>query len=145
METILLWSHPVIQSIALCMGIIAMIQGWKRVSFYMGNKSSVFPWKRHVKWGSAALILWIIGATGFYITHTVFGMTHITDIHAILAWFIVGLSCVGLWSGYVMNKNKIRRKWFPIIHGCINVSLLVLVVYEAITGFELMSAFGLIN
>jgi len=140
MNSFLLWSHPVIQIIAMLIGIFAIVQGAKRFAMQHGKKC-LFPWKQHVKLGSAALILWIFGATGFYVTHTVFEVTHITGIHAYLAWVIVILSVFGLISGYVMNKIKKRRKVLPAVHGAANVILLILILIECYKGIWLMRDF----
>ena len=142
-ESFLMYSHPVVQLFALFLGIWAMYQGCKRVAMQRGVKV-MFPWKQHVKLGSAALLLWVIGGLGFYVTHSLFGMTHITDEHATIAWYVLGLSVLGFSSGYVMNKYKKKRKWMPIIHGAVNVLLLALVIYEAYSGMFLLAAFGLV-
>jgi len=141
-ENFLMYSHPVVQFCALFFGIWAMYQGCKRFAMLHGVKI-IFPWKQHVKFGSAALILWTLGGLGFYVTHSLFGMTHITDGHAMIAWYVIGLSVLGFGSGYVMNKYKKKRKWMPILHGLLNIFLLALVIYEAYTGMFLLSTFGL--
>lgn len=140
METIILWIHPVTQTLAALMGAVAMWQGWKKVQMLRGKKV-IFPWKQHVRWGSWGLILWTSGALGFYVTHSIFGETHITGEHAILAWPIIALSLFGLWTGYVMNKYKKKRFWLPLCHGISNVVLFALVIVECITGVGLYSAF----
>ena len=140
MDTFLLWAHPVMQVVAALTGFWAMWQGVKRFAMQMGRKA-IFPWKSHVRLGSVALVLWSLGALGFYVTHTVFGMTHITDLHAELAWPIVALSVFGLVSGYIMNKHKKRRKVLPMLHGLVNVLLVVLVFIECWTGYEMMGQF----
>lgn len=140
METLILWVHPVMQSIAALLGVVAMWQGWKRVQMQRGKKI-IFPWKQHVHWGSWALILWTSGALGFYVTHSIFGSTHITGLHAELAWPIVGLSLFGLGSGYIMNTYKKKRVLLPIAHGISNVLLMGLVIAECITGVGLYKTF----
>lgn len=136
MDQTLLWAHPVMQVVALVMGLWALWQGSRRVAMQMGKKV-IFPWKKHVRWGGGALILWVAGALGFYITHTVFGSVHITGLHAELAWVIIALSMFGLVTGYVMNTYKKRRKCLPIIHGVSNTVLVVLVLIECWTGYKL--------
>ena len=91
MDQTLLWLHPVMQVFALLLGGFAMWQGLQRVAMSHFKKKIIFPWKSHVRWGSLAMLLWIAGAFGFYVTHAVFGETHITGIHAVLAWWIIAL------------------------------------------------------
>ena len=85
MSEILLWVHPLMQVCAAVLGVWAMWQGLKRVAMLLGKKT-LFPWKQHVKLGTLALVLWILGAIGFYVTLDLFGSTHITGLHAELAW-----------------------------------------------------------
>ncbi|MBQ3058764.1 MAG: hypothetical protein IJD16_00400 [Desulfovibrio sp.] len=140
LETIIFWVHPVTQGLAVLIGLLAMWQGIIRVRMLCGQKV-IFPWRNHVRLGTAGLLLWTAGAYGFYVTHSYFGGTHITGIHATLAWPIMGLSILGLITGYIMNKYKKKRFWLPLIHGAGNTVLVLLVLYECWTGLELHSAF----
>ena len=136
-DTLVLWVHPVMQSVAVLIGLLAMWQGWKRVQMLRGRKV-IFPWRTHVRLGT---LLGTAGAFGFYVTHSLFGATHITGIHAVLAWPIIALSVLGLITGGIMNKYKKKRFWLPLIHGVGNTILIVLVLYECWTGLELYDAF----
>jgi uncharacterized membrane protein YozB (DUF420 family) len=135
-----LWSHPIIQIAAALLGVYAVMQGVRRFMFHFGKKR-LFQWKRHVKFGTVALILWVLGSTGFYVTHTVFEVTHITGIHADIAWIIVGLSVFGLITGYVLNKTKNRYKKLAVIHGVFNMVLFVLILVNFYSGIHLMRSF----
>ena len=136
MNTFLLWLHPLMQTVAVAIGIWAMRQGFQRVQMALGKKV-LFPWKRHVKLGTWALCQWSLGALAFYTAYAVFGYAHITGLHADLAWPIVGLSLFGLVSGLVMDRYKKKRKWLPIFHGLSNGILLCLVLLECWTGIKL--------
>ena len=141
MDQTLLWLHPVMQVFALLLGIFAMWQGMQRVAMNHFKKKIIFQWKSHVRWGSLAMILWIAGAFGFYVTHAVFGETHITGIHAVLAWWIIALCVAGLLTGAVMDQRKKKRFWLPVVHGGLNVLLLVLVLFECYTGYQISGSF----
>ena len=78
MSDILLWMHPLMQVCAAVLGVWAMWQGLKRVAMLLGKKT-LFPWKQHVKLGTLALVLWILGALGFYVTLDLFGSTTLPD------------------------------------------------------------------
>ena len=67
MSDVLLWLHPLMQVFAAVLGVWAMWQGLKRVAMLLGKKT-LFPWKQHVKYGTLALVLWLLGALGFYDT-----------------------------------------------------------------------------
>ena len=105
-------------------------------------QEDAFPWKQHVKLGTLALVLWILGALGFYVTLDLFGSTHITGLHAELAWPIIGLAILGLITGYIMNRYKKKRKILPLIHGTINVLLIILVAVECYTGVQVWKDFS---
>jgi LPXTG-motif cell wall-anchored protein len=135
-----MWTHPPLQGLAAVIGVMAMWQGGKRVAMQFGKKI-IFPWKRHVRLGALGLILWTLGALGFYVTHSVFGATHITGSHAVMAWPIIGLSLFGLGSGYIMDRRKKKRTWLPVAHGVANVILMGLVIAECVTGFGLLETF----
>ena len=64
MSEILLWVHPLMQVCAAVLGVWAMWQGLKRVAMLLGKKT-LFPWKQHVKLGTLALVLWILGAVSY--------------------------------------------------------------------------------
>ena len=140
MNQTLIWLHPLMQVVAAIIGLWALWQGWKRFSMTRG-KRVIFPWKQHVRLGSVGLVLWTLGALGFYVTHSLFGSTHMTGLHATLALFIIILSLFGLVTGYVMNKWKRKRFWLPLLHGGVNVFLVVLVLVECWTGYELLGPF----
>lgn len=55
------------------------VAGAEAVAMLLGKKT-LFPWKQHVKLGTLALVLWILGALGFYVTLDLFGSTHITGL-----------------------------------------------------------------
>ena len=140
MNTFLLWSHPIIQVIAALLGVYAIVQGIRRFASQRGKKR-LFQWKRHVKFGAITLVLWIFGSTGFYITHAVFEVTHVTGIHADIAWGIVGLSILGLVTGYVLNKAKGRYKKLAIVHGILNTVLFILMLINFYSGINLVRSF----
>lgn len=137
----LVWLHPLMQLCAAALGLWAMWQGLKRVAMLRGKKI-LFPWKQHVKLGTLALVLWILGGLGFYVTLELFGSTHITGLHAILAWPVITLAFVGLITGYIMNRYKRKRKILPMIHGILNVLLLILVAVECYTGSQVWKDFS---
>jgi len=139
-NTFLLWSHPIVQIVAALLGAYAIAQGIRRFASHYG-KRRLFQWKRHVKLGAIALGLWIFGSTGFYVTHTVFEVTHITGIHANIAWPVIGLSVFGLITGYVLNKTKGRYKKLAVIHGIFNTALFVLVLVNFYSGINLIRSF----
>lgn len=141
MDTILIWIHPIVQALALLFGIYAMWQGWKRVEMSTFKRKVIFPWKSHVRCGTWAMVLWLLGGLAFYTTHSIFGETHITGIHAHLTWVIFAFCIFGLVNGIIMDKYKKKRTWLPAAHGIANAILLILVIYECYTGIELMEAF----
>lgn len=70
------------------------------------------------------------------------GNTYITGLHAGLAWSITGLATLGLVTGYIMNRYKRKRKILPLIHGTINVLLIILIAVECYTGVQMWKDFS---
>lgn len=141
MSEILLWLHPLMQIFAALLGVWALYQGIQRIRMNRGVKL-IFPWKQHVKLGTYALALWLLGALGFYVTHDLFGETHITGTHAVLAWPVMALALFGLLTGFIMDKHKKRRSVLPWVHGIANIVLIILVAVLCYTGIELWDTFG---
>lgn len=138
----LAYLHPVMQSLVFLLALLVMYQGSKRIGMQLGKKA-IFPWKQHVKLGSYALILWIIGASlGSAVTDLLFGSTNVTAWHSATASYVLGLAVFGLATGFVMNKYKKKRKYLPILHGVSNFILLILFVYVAYTGMSILPALG---
>lgn len=142
MTDVLLWLHPLMQICAALLGVWAMWQGMKRAAMLYGRKKVLFPWKQHVKLGTVALVLWILGGLGFYVTLDLFGSTHITGLHAELAWPIIGLAFLGLITGYILNRYKKKRTVLPLVHGVLNVILIILVAIECYTGIGVWENFS---
>lgn len=49
---------------------------------------------------------------------------------------------LGLITGYIMNRYKKKRKILPLIHGTINVLLIILVAVECYTGVQVWKDFS---
>ena len=71
-----------------------------------------------------------------------FGEARVAGARAFMAWPVMLLAVIGLGTGYVMDRWKRRRVWMPLVHGALNVLLLVLVAAECWTGVELWESFG---
>ena len=140
MNTFLIWSHPIVQVVAVFLGAFAMAQGVKSFASRYGKKY-LFQWKNHVKIGAIALVLWIFGLTGFCVMHIVFEATYVTGIHANIAWAIAGLSVFGLISGYILDKVKNQYRKLVLIHGICNTVLFVLVLINFYNGIGLARSF----
>ena len=48
-DTLVLWVHPAMQSLAVLIGLLAMWQGWKRIEMLRGRKV-IFPWRTTCAW-----------------------------------------------------------------------------------------------
>ena len=52
------------------------------------------------------------------------------------------VAILGLITGYIMNRYKKKRKILPLIHGTINVLLIILVAVECYTGVQVWKDFS---
>ena len=134
MSDVLLWLHPLMQVCAAVLGVWAMWQGMKRAAMLYGKKKMLFPWKQHVRLGTQALVQRNLRGLGYNVTRDHIGSTHIAGLHAELAWPIIGLAFLGLITGYILNRYKKKRTVLPLVHGVLNVVLIILVAIECYTG-----------
>lgn len=142
MNTLFQWSHPLTQIFALLVGLVAFLYGFMDFLRRHCGKKILFPWKKHVRWGTLALILWMFGTiSGFTLTWVGYDTIFITDEHAYVGVTIFFLAIASLFTGFIMDKYKKNRKKLPIIHGIINLILIILVLWQAVTGHVLMESF----
>ncbi|HID29052.1 MAG TPA: DUF4079 family protein [Desulfobacterales bacterium] len=134
--------HPIIQSLATLIALYVFYLGIERFRSLHLNRKNVFRWKRHVVWGEIALGTWLAGVLG--------GMTvvkfywHgflITGTHGRVALIMVPFIIFGLVSGVYMNRNKKERRTLPLVHGLMNLIVLVLALAQVVSGWWVYRAF----
>ncbi len=139
---IIMWVHPLLQVVATVVGLVAMYWGIRRFQMTHLHHKIVFPWKRHVVWGTLALVLWLLGpVTGLYFAHIGWGSMFVTDIHYVLAFALVPLCLLGYGTGYVLDRHKKRRTVLNVVHGVNNLLLCIVVCVQVVTGVWVIRTF----
>lgn len=131
-----LWIHPVMQTLAVCLSLYVLHLGWVRFRLaHLGRKDAAFPWKRHVQLGTAVLSTWTLAfALGLGAVWWTWRSVFITGRHVQVALAMLPLVAFGLGSGMVMDRVKARRTLLPLAHGLGNAVLVLLALLQLYTG-----------
>lgn len=140
---VVLLGHPALMAAAILLAFATLRLGFERFrSTTLGNKAA-FDWKKHTKFGYTVLIVWLAGmAAGSSLTQIQWGEYGATGQHRVVAYYMFPLILFGLGTGYLMDKYKKPRKWLPILHGLGNTVLVLLSLWQAKTGIDVV--FGMI-
>lgn len=132
----IMWIHPVLQTLAVLVSLYVLYLGWTRFRFLtLGHKGIVFQWKRHVAVGVFVMVVWLLAfVIGLGVAWDAWQILGVTELHFLTALFMLPLIGFGLGSGYVMDKVKARRKTLPLAHGIANALLVALALCQLYTG-----------
>ena len=129
--------HPIIQFSAVMLTLYVFYLGVQRFWSLHLHQKTLFRWKRHVLLGKIALLVLSGGMIG--------GMTMvylywrgflITGSHGRVALVMTPFIIFGAASGLYMNRKKKKRKALPMIHGLINLVILILALTQVVTGWR---------
>jgi len=138
--------HPIIQILATLLALYVLLLGFDRFRWLHLHQNSHFNWKRHVRLGKIASLLWLFGlVVGFWIVQTQWHGVFITGSHGIRALYIAPLISIGCISGWYMDTHKKQRVFLPLLHACANLAVLFLALLQASSGLQVNSAFVLGN
>jgi len=136
--------HPVLQIAVTFLALYVFWLGIDRFRQRHLQQKIIFKWQAHVKWGSIALVLWLIGALiGLTMTKVYWHGTFITGSHGDRLFVVVSLLLFGLLSGWYMNRQKKQRVVLPLVHAAANVVLIVFVLLQALSGWDVYREFVL--
>ena len=127
--------HPVLQAIATLLGLYALWLGWARVrSLHLGQKT-VFARPRHILMGKIALVLWLLGLIGGLVVVRLFmGGWLVSGLHGPMGLACLPFIAFGLASGIYLERRPAARRVLPLLHGLNNLILLLLALWQAISG-----------
>lgn len=138
----MLYIHPLIQVAATFLGISAFVLGLPRFLFNHMGRRAAFKWKRHVFIGRLAMAGWGLGLLGgLLVARSVWGVTLMTGLHWQIAFWMLPLLVFGLATGEIMHRLKQPRKLMPLLHGINNLLLLVLALWQFVTGWVVLQDF----
>ena len=136
--------HPIIQLSATCLGLFVFYLGVQRFRSLHLKQKVKFNWKRHVLLGKIVMASWLAGILGgVSIVYMTWHGFLVTGIHGKVALVILPLILFGLFSGLYMNRKKQKRKFLPIAHGLINLTVLLLALYQMSTGWWVYNVYVL--
>ncbi len=131
--------HPILMGLALLAALAATHSGLLRAICLHLGKKKLFPWKRHVRFGTWAAALWLLGVpSGLMGAHVAFGVTFFSGAHVTVGCVMLVMAAFALGSGLVLDRVKKRRTLLPALHGCNNIALVALTVWQAVDGFALV-------
>ena len=131
--------HPVLMGLSLVLALYTLSSGCDRFRCLHLKQKRMFAWKRHVRFGTWAALLWIIGAPGGLLgAQLAFGVTFVSGSHAMIGCIMSVMAVFGLASGIYLDRVKKKRALLPALHGTNNVILLILTGVQAFSGFELL-------
>lgn len=136
--------HPFLQLSATAISLYVLVLGISRFRRLHLKHKTVFQRQRHVFFGTATLLLWLVGmGVGLVVVKTNWHGFLITGTHGNrLAIFLV-LILLSLGSGWYMHWQKGRRIFLPLAHGAINFLLVILALLQILSGWQVYKSFGI--
>lgn len=136
--------HPVIQSLSIVLFLYVFYLGIRRFRFIHLHQKTVFPWKRHVDMGKAALGVLMVGMIGgIALVYVYWHGFIITGIHGKIGVLMVPFMIFGFFSGIYMNRKKKNGRLLPLIHGLNNFFVLILGLFQVVSGLSVYKNFVL--
>lgn len=138
----LLWIHPLIQTLCLLLAVWVLHMGIRRFrAQHMGVKV-MFPWKQHVFWGKIVHVTWVLGMLlGLFMAWYAWGDINLTGPHFLVGVTMIPFLAVGLITGLMLQKPKGKRTALALVHGISNLVLFALAIYQAISSIEVIVLF----
>lgn len=138
----LMWIHPLIQSVAMLLGIYVLYMGIQRFRFQHLKTKCMFNWKLHVKLGKIVHGLWLSGfGLGLFMAWYEWGSVDLTGGHFRVGVIMVPVILIALVSGLILEKPKGKRAGLALIHGGCNLLLFFLACYQAWSAIEVIELF----
>ena len=138
--------HPIIMFVSTLLALYVFVLSIQRFRFLHLKQKAAFNWKRHVIFGEIVMITWLGGMLGgIAISYVTWHGFLITGTHGKVAMVMLPLILFGLFSGLYLNYRKGKRKLLPIIHGINNFVVLILALYQIISGWWVYNAYVLGN
>ncbi|WP_028574406.1 hypothetical protein [Desulfonatronovibrio hydrogenovorans] len=138
----MLWFHPLLQLLATIAAFYVLLLGWERFKGLHLGKKTRFNWKGHVFWGRLVIIVWLAGLVlGKVAVNNHFGMSGIFLNHNQGAMIMTPFMLVAYLTGSIMDRRRKKRIWLPAIHGANNIVLICLALYQAYTGYLIITNF----
>lgn len=140
----MLWIHPLLQLAATGLAIYVLSLGWVRFQVNHFGKRGKFMWADHVKFGKITHIIWMAGLVlGQYAVTREWGSNGVTGNHYIIGQMMMPCIAGGYITGVIMDRDKKKRRYMPLVHGVFNALALLLALAQVTTGWLVIREFML--
>ncbi len=135
----LLWIHPIVQSLT---GLLALYVFWLGLTRFAGRhfgSRTVFKWKRHVLLGKTVVVIWALGAVGgLTVTYVTYGKIFPGSLHVIVGVLALLLMLVAWLTGSQLDRRREKSDVLPVLHMTNNLLLLILAAMQLYTGIGII-------
>jgi hypothetical protein len=137
----LLWVHPVVQSLTAVLALYVLWLGLARFASRHLGKKTVFKWDRHVRFGKLVAVVWALGGLGgLTMTYITYGKIFTGSLHFRIGIAILVLLLVTWLTGTRMDRRRGQSDILPVIHLANNVLLLILIAIQLATGIGIVQS-----
>jgi len=137
----LLWIHPIVQSLTAVLALYVLWLGLSRFASRHLGRRTVFQWNRHVMLGKVVVVVWALGAFGGTImTYMAYGRIFTESLHFRIGILILAVLLVTWLTGTRLNRRREQSNILPVVHLVNNVILLILVAIQAVTGIGIVQS-----
>jgi len=127
--------HPSIQTISFILAVITFTMGLRRALTLHMDKRLSFNRKIHILLGKISLIMMFTGLLGgAFIAAVVWENPLVTGMHGYVGYSMAPLIVMAMISGVKLEKSGPKPAWLPLFHGTANTLLIVLALYEILSG-----------
>jgi hypothetical protein len=140
----MLWIHPLLQLAATGLALYVLSLGWVRFQVNHLGKKGKFMWADHVRLGKYTHIMWMGGLVlGQYAVAQYWGDNGITGNHFLFGQLMMPCIAAGYVTGFIMDRNKKKRPYMPLVHGVFNMLAVLLALFQVVTGVVVIRDFML--
>ena len=140
---LLLSIHPAVQFTAILLACYTAYLGLQRTQSLHFGKTAKFQRNQHVIAGAIALVAMIGGIGAGLIIVAFFMQNPNTGLHGIIAKTLLPFLLFGLFSGFYLYFKPEKRKIIPAIHALNNLIILLLVLMQIFTGWQVYQKYVL--
>jgi len=131
----MLWIHTLLKLANTGLALYVLSLGWVRFQVNHLGKKGQFQWIEHVKLGKYTHILWMAGLVlGQYAVSREWGNNGITGNHYWIGQLMMPCIAAGYITGVMMDRNKKKRLYLPLVHGVFNTLAVLMALAQVITG-----------
>lgn len=138
----MLWIHPFIQFTVTLAAFYVLYLGWQRARMLHFKARVPFNWKRHALLGRAVIIIWLAGLLAGKLTvYVTWDMSPVFLDHTRGAMLMTPFMFVAYLTGSFMDRRRKKRTLLPLVHAVNNLILLLTALYQAWTGYQIVTGF----